>query len=787
MTAFVSSRYHLPMETSGCDKSLYRAPSMFRDFKLKRKRVQDIFGSDTESGTFNTKLNESSDCDRQSDVSSESVDSAYISDRASDISDRRSIDEPPLKTCRTSEDDSARKFDHFTQQIKNSEPGGTNKNLSMGMTYFGFPPAYMNMLQNHGVSQVPGLVPTGMRFIPVMGTMPGLMPASLPNMSTPMFVAAPPSGFMFSSSGTMMDKNVPLFNLPTNNGSHMNIASGTSQQKLDSSSNFKSSKATGNEKFCKEQDFIAHYTNGKFVYSGHLAEKDIRPNDRSTDQSEHKDYESDPEEQMICAICNDRATGLHYGIITCEGCKGFFKRTVQNKRVYTCVSDGDCEINKAQRNRCQYCRFKKCLQMGMVLAAVREDRMPGGRNSGAVYNLYKVKYKKHKRRDASGRMYKQRVAQIKVNCDGHIATETVTGGYKEPINWPAVADRSQNLPLTQTHPMKNSQPLVMRNAAPPMTIKENMHMFPGSEMYDRRSDTQHRILTTQVLTDTESRMSVEDSSHTLGDERSFMDSPGSYQSTALMSPVSNTSSTSYQALSPNSNPDTEHLIDELMHVDSLLGIAESYRIDQFAGSEDSVAQTLCKIGDDIVVKLVQWIRQLPFYREIPVDVQSQILTNKWHELLLLIMTAYGAVNTKPEDETPSYNDLYQRNMQKMQWYLNNTFGKSFSIDQLHSEIGDVMEKVTHIMSSFYQMSLSIQEYVCLQIILLLNHNDANPSQVMEKVQDRYMTGLQTYVHTHYPNEPNRFGELLLQLPQIQAASSLLLKSKMIYIPFLLNS
>lgn len=25
-----------------------------------------------------------------------------------------------------------------------------------------------------------------------------------------------------------------------------------------------------------------------------------------------------------------------------------------------------------------------------VLAAVREDRMPGGRNSGAVYNLYKV-------------------------------------------------------------------------------------------------------------------------------------------------------------------------------------------------------------------------------------------------------------------------------------------------------------------------------------------------------------------------------------------------------------
>ena len=63
---------------------------------------------------------------------------------------------------------------------------------------------------------------------------------------------------------------------------------------------------------------------------------------------------------------------------------------MQNKRIYNCVADGNCEINKAQRNRCQYCRFQKCLHKGMVLAAVREDRMPGGRNSGAVYNMYKV-------------------------------------------------------------------------------------------------------------------------------------------------------------------------------------------------------------------------------------------------------------------------------------------------------------------------------------------------------------------------------------------------------------
>lgn len=111
----------------------------------------------------------------------------------------------------------------------------------------------------------------------------------------------------------------------------------------------------------------------------------------------------DDSQPQICMICDDKATGLHYGIITCEGCKGFFKRTVQNKRVYSCVGSNECSITKQQRNRCQSCRFQKCLRQGMVLAAVREDRMPGGRNSGAVYNMYKVKYKKHKKAATNSR------------------------------------------------------------------------------------------------------------------------------------------------------------------------------------------------------------------------------------------------------------------------------------------------------------------------------------------------------------------------------------------------
>ncbi|MGH0145603.1 UNVERIFIED_CONTAM: hypothetical protein FKN15_006484 [Acipenser sinensis] len=67
----------------------------------------------------------------------------------------------------------------------------------------------------------------------------------------------------------------------------------------------------------------------------------------------------------ICAICGDRSSGKHYGVYSCEGCKGFFKRTVRKDLTYTCRDSKDCMIDKRQRNRCQYCRYQKCLAMGM--------------------------------------------------------------------------------------------------------------------------------------------------------------------------------------------------------------------------------------------------------------------------------------------------------------------------------------------------------------------------------------------------------------------------------------
>ncbi|CAI6353656.1 unnamed protein product [Macrosiphum euphorbiae] len=82
---------------------------------------------------------------------------------------------------------------------------------------------------------------------------------------------------------------------------------------------------------------------------------------------------------QLCAVCGDTAACQHYGVRTCEGCKGFFKRTVQKGSKYVCLADKNCPVDKRRRNRCQFCRFQKCLQVGMVKEVVRTDSLKGRR------------------------------------------------------------------------------------------------------------------------------------------------------------------------------------------------------------------------------------------------------------------------------------------------------------------------------------------------------------------------------------------------------------------------
>lgn len=92
----------------------------------------------------------------------------------------------------------------------------------------------------------------------------------------------------------------------------------------------------------------------QFSYYYILLDKEVR--------TETADYNG-----IQCHVCNDAASGLHFGAFTCEGCKGFFRRMMNEQKVPRCDNDGKCDITNKNRNSCRACRFKKCLEVGMDL------------------------------------------------------------------------------------------------------------------------------------------------------------------------------------------------------------------------------------------------------------------------------------------------------------------------------------------------------------------------------------------------------------------------------------
>ncbi|CAL2051603.1 CBN-NHR-91 protein [Caenorhabditis brenneri] len=367
----------------------------------------------------------------------------------------------------------------------------------------------------------------------------------------------------------------------------------------------------------------------------------------------------------ICSVCGDKSTGLHYGASTCEGCKGFFKRSVQNKKVYHCSQENCCEIDKQNRNRCQSCRFRKCISKGMLTEAVREDRMPGGRNGNSIYSNYK-----------------QRRSIIRKTKD-----------------------------------------------------------YIEEELEERRP---------------------------------------------------------FQSL-----PSGKKLIKELVEMDCLdrLINLRGLRINPSTNCDIAPAcKRLTRIGDEIVEQLVEWTKTLPFFEELPVEAHTHLLTQRWAELVLLSAGYYACSVFTPDspdttemiDETDEISFTNEQvNLRLLQNRLSLVLGKDIPFEHVSKEAGVLVHQFTLLLKSFSNLKVSPEAYVCIKAITLL-HLSADSTldkSIIDKVntlQDHFVKTLQ--IHLHQPGEDQQttsLAQILDWLPELRKASSVLLHSKMFYVPFLL--
>uniref|UniRef100_A0A668A9A8 Nuclear receptor subfamily 5, group A, member 5 n=1 Tax=Myripristis murdjan TaxID=586833 RepID=A0A668A9A8_9TELE len=293
--------------------------------------------------------------------------------------------------------------------------------------------------------------------------------------------------------------------------------------------------------------------------------------------------EGRPEPEESCPVCGDRVSGYHYGLLTCESCKGFFKRSVQNNKHYTCVEMQSCPMNPLQRKRCPYCRFQKCLAVGMKREAVRADRMRGGRNKfGPLY-----------RRDRQ--MKEQKVYHQTTTTPCRIKMETTQALQPTAPSDLHLMTGHTNVPLS-SDPFHQCQvyPSGMGQLGAPMPLDCTMNTDRG--------------LTPPSL------------------------------STTSLTPAS-TPTPGPSALVTSTPNFLDQLVEAEQDESQLCAkvLASLQREQASRGKHDrlNTFSIMCKMADQTLFGLVEWARNSALFKELKVEDQMVLLQSCWSELLVL--------------------------------------------------------------------------------------------------------------------------------------------------------
>ena len=105
---------------------------------------------------------------------------------------------------------------------------------------------------------------------------------------------------------------------------------------------------------------------------------------------------------------------------------------------YACREDKNCPIDKRHRNRCQFCRYNKCVAVGMKRDAVQEERQrsksdksTGGDDDGENINIGHGDMPAERILEAERMSDKFELDQAGVSVDTDIQTKFKFAGEKQ--------------------------------------------------------------------------------------------------------------------------------------------------------------------------------------------------------------------------------------------------------------------------------------------------------------------------------------------------------------------
>uniref|UniRef100_UPI0035902185 nuclear receptor subfamily 2 group C member 2-like isoform X3 n=1 Tax=Myxine glutinosa TaxID=7769 RepID=UPI0035902185 len=439
-----------------------------------------------------------------------------------------------------------------------------------------------------------------------------------------------------------------------------------------------------------------------------------------------------------CVVCGDKASGSrHYGAVSCEGCKGFFKRSVRKNLKYVCRGGRDCIINKHHRNRCQFCRLQKCVDVGMKQDSVQCERKP----------IEASREKSSNCAVSSDKIY------IRKDLRSPLAAMPTFVSDRESTRTAGLFDSGMLVNIQQPM-LRNEDTVLMEPNQGDLSTLANV-VTSLATLSKGKDDSQ----ASAVTSDLSGLESLSNGDASFGEvmpvEQTANEITRAFDTLAkALNPGESTSdgiSLGDQAL-PIVEIDGPLLTD--MHV--LFKLTMPSPMPEFLN-----VHYICESASRLLFLSMHWARSIPAFQVLGQDSSTALVRACWNELFTLGLSQCAHIMNLSTILTAIVNHL-QASLQQ---------------DKLSNErVRVVMEhiwKLQEFCNSMTKLAVDPTEYAFLKAITLFSpdHPGLMNTAQIEKCQEKAHVELLDYMSRISPDDPARLARLLLRLPALRLMSS----------------
>uniref|UniRef100_A0A9L0SIJ1 Nuclear receptor subfamily 1 group D member 1 n=1 Tax=Equus caballus TaxID=9796 RepID=A0A9L0SIJ1_HORSE len=466
---------------------------------------------------------------------------------------------------------------------------------------------------------------------------------------------------------------------------------------------------------------------------------------------------------LLCKVCGDVASGFHYGVHACEGCKGFFRRSIQQNIQYKkCLKNENCSIMRMNRNRCQQCRFKKCLSVGMSRDAVRFGRIP----------------KREKQRMLI-EMQSAMKTMMNSQFSGHLQNDTLVEHHEQT----ALPAQEQLRPKPQLEPenIKSSSPpssdfakeevIGMVTRAHKDTFMYNQEqrensaetMQPQRERVPKNME-QYNLNHDHCGSGLSSHFPCSESQQHLNGQykgRNLMHYPNGHAICIANGHCMNFSNAytqrvcdrvSIDGFSQNENKNS-YLCNTGGRMHLVCPMSKSPYVDPHKSGHE-IWEEFSMSFTPAVKEVVEFAKRIPGFRDLSQHDQVNLLKAGTFEVLMVRFA--------------SLFDAKERTVTFLS-------GKKYSVDDLHSMgAGDLLNSMFEFSEKLNALQLSDEEMSLFTAVVLVSADRSGIENVnsVEALQETLIRALRTLIMKNHPNEASIFTKLLLKLPDLRSLNNM---------------